>query len=52
MNTDEMLKGMNACRDGEECPLGASKDFERGYNIIVVDQANKDNLSTYGRIPK
>ncbi len=28
----DYAKGVLACQKGEECPEGASSDFERGYN--------------------
>ena len=30
-NVDEFLNGQRACIDGEQCPVGSSKEFERGY---------------------
>lgn len=30
-SADEFLAGQIACKNGEKCSQGASKDFERGY---------------------
>lgn len=31
-DVDEFLDGQRACIDGDQCPSGSSKEFERGYN--------------------
>ena len=31
-DVDNFLDGQRACMDGEPCPVGATAEFERGYN--------------------
>ena len=31
ISSDEFLAGQKACKQGDECPLGAHPDFIRGY---------------------
>lgn len=36
----EFISGQAACKRGDACPVGASKDFERGYGAqYALEQA-------------
>lgn len=36
----DFIAGQKACKDGKPCPVGASKDFERGYGAqYEIEQA-------------
>lgn len=42
---NKFLAGMRACREGEACPAGASKEFERGYGAQYEVEQQRTNQS-------
>mgnify|MGYP000666349404 CR=1 FL=1 len=36
MNEAEVWRGAGACMAGDECPQGASEDFQRGYGMVYA----------------
>jgi hypothetical protein len=47
-DSQEYMKGMKACQKGEECPIGAHPDFERGYSCQYEKDQVADWLSERG----
>lgn len=42
--SDEFIAGQIACREGKECPVGASDAFERGYATEYTKQQVQTEL--------
>lgn len=42
MDARQFLDGQIACQNGEECPVGAHPDFERGYATEYTKQQIED----------
>jgi len=42
-NTEEFIAGQKACRNGDECPVGASESFSAGYSCEYQLQEIKSN---------
>ncbi len=46
--SDDFIAGQIACREGKECPAGASDAFERGYAVEYEMVAIQTELSVRG----
>ncbi len=44
--SDEFIRGQIACREGKECPEGASESFERGFGTEHEKEAIQAELSS------
>jgi len=43
--SSDFIAGQIACREGRECPVGASDWFQRGYSTEYAKQQQQTELS-------